>query len=263
MADESPRINSLDVVRGAVMVLMAIDHVRVYSGLPAGGPTAGIFFTRWVTHFSAPAFAFLAGTAAFLHARKLADLAAMTRFLVTRGLFLVVLELTVLRTFAYQFNADYHVTFLLVIWALGVAMIFLGLIIALPTWLIATIGGALIVGHNAFDGVRPTNALLAILHGPGFVVQREGFTIFASYPLIPWIGVTALGFALAGVLSWEPALRRSWLLKAGLAAIAAFIAIRALNIYGDPAPWKAQATTGRTIASFILPSSMRLSAFHA
>ena len=130
-------------------------------------------------------------------------------------------------------------------------MIFLGLIIALPTWLIATIGGALIVGHNAFDGLRPTNALLAILHGPGFVVQREGFTIFASYPLIPWIGVTALGFALAGVLSWEPALRRSWLLKAGLAAIAAFIAILALNIYGDPAPWTAQATALRTIASFI------------
>ena len=94
MADETPRVNSLDIVRGAVMVLMAIDHVRVYSGLPAGGPTGGIFFTRWVTHFSAPAFAFLAGTAAFLHARKLADVAAMSRFLVTRGLFLVVLELT-------------------------------------------------------------------------------------------------------------------------------------------------------------------------
>ena len=130
-------------------------------------------------------------------------------------------------------------------------MIFLGLIIALPTWLIAAIGGALIVGHNAFDGLRPTNALLAILHGPGFVVQREGFTIFASYPLIPWIGVTAVGYALAGIYAWTPERRRSWLLKAGLAAIAAFIAIRAINIYGDPAPWKAQATTLRTIASFI------------
>src|SRR3989475_3011752 len=91
----STRVQSIDIVRGAVMVLMAIDHVRVYSGLPAGGPTAGIFFTRWVTHFCAPAFVFLAGTGAFLHGRKLSDPGALARYLVTRGLLLVLLELTV------------------------------------------------------------------------------------------------------------------------------------------------------------------------
>src|SRR5438477_9578527 len=91
------RLRSLDVVRGLVMVLMAIDHVRVYSGLPAGGPTPGIFFTRWITHFVAPAFCFLAGTGAFLHGRKLGDTKALARYLVTRGLVLIVLEMTVIR----------------------------------------------------------------------------------------------------------------------------------------------------------------------
>src|SRR3954468_11641028 len=97
------RLPAIDVLRGAVMVLMAIDHVRVYSGLPAGGPTFGLFFTRWVTHFCAPAFAFLAGTGAFLHGRKLGDRGALARYLATRGLMLVILELTVIR-FSWTFN---------------------------------------------------------------------------------------------------------------------------------------------------------------
>src|SRR5580693_10307235 len=114
----SSRIQSIDIVRGAVMVLMAIDHVRVYSGIPAGGATPGIFFTRWVTHFCAPAFAFLAGTGAFLYGRKLADAGALARFLVTRGLLLVLLELTVIRL-AWTFNFDYaHFVLAGVIWML-------------------------------------------------------------------------------------------------------------------------------------------------
>ncbi|MFI5245379.1 MAG: DUF1624 domain-containing protein, partial [Gemmatimonadales bacterium] len=112
----SPRIASMDIVRGLVMVLMAIDHVRVYSGQPAGGPTAGIFFTRWITHFVAPAFVFFAGTAAFLHGAKLGDRSKLARFLASRGLWLVLLELTVLR-FAWTFNFDYaHYSLAGVIW---------------------------------------------------------------------------------------------------------------------------------------------------
>ena len=127
------RITSLDVIRGAVMVLMAIDHVRVYSGLPAGGPTAGIFFTRWVTHFCAPAFAFLAGTAAYLHGQKLGDPGRLARYLVTRGALLVVLELTVIR-WAWTFNADYSGFVLLgVIWMLGWCMILLAGLVRLST----------------------------------------------------------------------------------------------------------------------------------
>src|ERR1700722_11589078 len=119
------RIQSIDIVRGAVMVLMAIDHVRVYSGLPAGGPTAGIFFTRWVTHFCAPAFAFLAGTGAFIYGRKLADPRALAHYLVARGLLLVLLELTVIRL-AWTFNFDYrHFVLAGVIWMLGWCMVLL------------------------------------------------------------------------------------------------------------------------------------------
>src|SRR5258705_8325286 len=119
------RVASIDLIRGAVMVLMAIDHVRVYPGLPAGGPTPGIFFTRWVTHFCAPAFVFLAGTGAFLHGRKLGDKRALARYLVTRGLILVFLELTVIR-FAWTFNLDYsHFVLAGVIWMLGWCMVLL------------------------------------------------------------------------------------------------------------------------------------------
>src|SRR6188768_3410883 len=126
---EGARIDSLDLWRGVVMVLMAIDHVRVYSGLPAGGPTAGIFFTRWVTHFCAPAFVFLAGTSAFLYGRKHADL---SRFLLTRGLWLVFLELTVIRC-AWTFNFDFaHYLLAGVIWVIGWSMIVLAALVKLP-----------------------------------------------------------------------------------------------------------------------------------
>src|SRR5882724_9827259 len=119
------RITSMDFVRGVVMILMAIDHVRVYSGLPAGGPTPGIFFTRWITHFCAPTFVFLAGTGAFLHGRKLGDKRTLARYLVTRGLLLVLLELTVIRL-SWTFNLDYsHFILAGVIWMLGWCMVLL------------------------------------------------------------------------------------------------------------------------------------------
>src|SRR6188768_2472573 len=134
---EGARIDSLDLWRGVVMVLMAIDHVRVYSGLPAGGPTAGIFFTRWITHFCAPAFVFLAGTSAFLYGRKHADL---SRFLLTRGLWLIFLELTFLRV-AWTFNFDYRSYGLFgVIWMLGLCMVALALLSKLPVAVVATFG---------------------------------------------------------------------------------------------------------------------------
>ena len=127
----SHRLRSLDIIRGAVMILMAIDHVRVYSGIPAGGPTAGVFFTRWVTHFCAPAFVFFAGTAAFLHGRKIADTGTLSRYLVIRGLLLVLLELTVIR-FSWTFNVDYSQFVLAgVIWMLGWCMVLLAALVSL------------------------------------------------------------------------------------------------------------------------------------
>jgi uncharacterized membrane protein len=149
----SSRLQSLDVMRGVVMVLMAIDHVRVYSGVPAGGPSAGVFFTRWVTHFCAPAFVFFAGTSAFLSRRKpRTDMSgSVEQYLVTRGLILVLLELTVIRI-AWTFNLDFANYILAgVIWMIGWCLILLALMVRLPIGIVATIGAAIVAGHNLVD----------------------------------------------------------------------------------------------------------------
>ena len=148
--EPAARIQSIDIVRGAVMVLMAIDHVRVYSGLPAGSPEAGLFFTRWITHFCAPGFAFLAGTAAFLYGKKLADTPALARYLVNRGLLFVLLELTVIRL-AWTFNFDYRkFTLAGVIWMLGWCMMLLAGIVRLPARAVGAIGLAIIFLQQIF-----------------------------------------------------------------------------------------------------------------
>lgn len=219
------------------MVLMAIDHVRVYSGLPAGGPTAGIFFTRWVTHFSAPAFFFLAGTSAFLYSRTHRD---VSRFLVTRGIWLVLLELTVIRV-AWTFNFDFA-NYLLagVIWALGWCMILMAGLVRLPVRAIGVIGVAIIVLHNA---VMPSIAsqlpdLLKKVLYVGFFEGSIG-PLIVLYVIIPWIGVMAAGYAFGEILTLDPKRRDRVCLWIGLGAIALFLILRGFNLYGDPRPWQA------------------------
>ena len=249
------RIESVDLLRGVVMIIMALDHTRDFFGTFGANPTnldtttVPLFFTRWVTHICAPTFFLLTGTGAGLASasRSTKDL---SRYLIMRGLLFVVLELTLIRGMAYQFNFDYQVTLLLVIWVLGWSMVFLGLIVFLPVPVIASIGLAPIVGHNAFDGVPWNSPLWSILHRPGFVLQGE-HTVFAAYPLIPWIGVTAVGYALAQVYQWEPERRRRFLRTAGIAAIVAFIVLRAANVYGDPFSWSRRDSTIYTLLSFI------------
>jgi uncharacterized membrane protein len=238
----------MDIVRGAVMVLMAIDHVRVYSGLPAGGPTAGIFFTRWVTHFCAPAFIFLAGTSAFMYARRHAD---VSRFLVTRGLWLILLELTILRV-AWTFNVEFSgYNMAGVIWVIGCCMIALALLVRLPLALVTAFGLVVIAGHNVVD-LFPTlgpaladsrlSGLWKILYlgfsaGP-IVVGDSGPQLWVLYSLVPWIGVIAAGYAFGAVQMLEPRQRRRTCLAIGLGAIALFLVLRGLNLYGDPRPWR-------------------------
>src|ERR1700677_3352050 len=167
------RIESIDVVRGLIMILMALDHTRDFfgnSGLNPTDPattTIPLFFTRWITHFCAPAFFLLTGTGAWLAGRR-KPTRELSRFLFTRGVWLIFLEFVVSRGLGWQFNFDYHVTVLIVLWALGVAMI-------------AT--------HNLFDSIQPSNPLWMILHAPGIILATPRHTVFVGYALIPWIGV--------------------------------------------------------------------------
>jgi uncharacterized membrane protein len=236
------RLQSLDVMRGIVMVLMAIDHVRVYSGVPAGGPTPAVFFTRWITHFVAPGFAFLAGTAAFLHGRKLVDRGALARYLVTRGAFLILLELTVIRV-AWTFNFDYaHYLLAGVIWMLGACMILLAALIWLPTGVIAALGLLVIFGQSLFGPVveRLPRLLGALLYSGGDEVQlgSVGPVLAVLYSIVPWIGVMAAGYAFGAVMTRDPAERRRICATIGLSAIALFLILRGLDGYGDPHHWK-------------------------
>jgi uncharacterized membrane protein len=250
------RITSIDTLRGIVMILMALDHVRDFFGVPGISPTnlaqttVPLFLTRWITHICAPTFFLLTGTGAFLSLGRKST-PQLSRFLLSRGIWLIVLELTVLRCFGYQFNFDYQVTLLVVIWALGWSMIVLSALVWLPLTVILGFGVVMVVGHNLLDGVQSTHPLWVILHSPGFVVNRPGFVVFAAYPLIPWVGVTAIGYALGQIYRWSVEQRRTFLLRWGLGLTAAFIALRVINTYGDPAPWTSQASAALTAVSFL------------
>ena len=238
------------------MILMALDHTRDFFGIPGQNPvdlttaTPALFLTRWITHFCAPVFFLLTGTGAYLSLRRKSR-GELSRFLFTRGLWLIFLELVVLRCFSYQFNFDYKVTMLLVIWALGWAMITLSLLVRLPASVVTAFGVVMIAGHNLLDGVKSANPLWAILHGPGFVLNTPDHVVFAAYPLIPWIGVTAVGYGLGQIYSWDTPRRRAFLLRLGLALILAFLIIRGINAYGDASRWAHQKTTVLTFLSFL------------
>jgi uncharacterized membrane protein len=161
-----------------------------------------------------------------------------------------VLELTVVRCLGFQFNVDYQVTGLIVLWALGWAMIVLAGLVWLPLPAILAFGVVMIAGHNVLDLVQSAHPLWVFLHSPGLLVNEPGFVVFVAYPLIPWVGVTAVGYALGQVYGWPPARRRAFLLRWGLGLIVAFLALRWLNVYGDPAPWSVQASTAMTLVSF-------------
>ena len=249
-APPSPsRIGSIDVARGVVMVLMAIDHVRVYSGLPAGGPSPALFFTRWVTNFVAPAFVFLAGTSASLREARAGGKRALAIFLVTRGLWLVLLELTVVRVL-WTFNFDFaHYLFAGVLWMLGWSMVLLAGIVFLPRAAIVVGGVVVIIGHNVIDffpgtlaALRNSSWIWKILYtGGGFRLAGNGPPLYVLYVLVPWVAVMAVGYAFGSVMMTAPQRRRAACLWLGGGMIAAFIVFRALDLYGDPHPWSAPA----------------------
>jgi uncharacterized membrane protein len=250
------RLGTVDMLRGLVILLMILDHVRMYftdvrfDPLDLTQTSPELFLTRWITHYCAPIFVFLAGVSAWLVGQRCTK-AELSRFLATRGLWLVVLELSVIN-WAWTFSLDYEIgLFLQVIWAIGVSMILLALLVRLPVRSVGVIAIALIAGHNLFDGVDPAalggfETLWRLLH----VKSQAGFG-YILYPIVPWVGVMALGYALGGIFQLEPQRRRRTLAVLGIGMIAAFVAIRLLNGYGNPQQWSVQASALYTVFSFI------------
>ena len=265
------RVNAVDLLRGVVMVIMLLDHTREFVHADALNfePTnltqthTLLFFTRWITHFCAPVFVFLAGTGAFLQGVRGKSKAELSRFLVTRGLWLILLELTVVRALVW-FNVDYHFAMQLqVIWVIGVGMVMLAGLIHLPLRLVAAISIAMIALHNTLDGLRVAPVapgtvgpggggfVWMVLHQPGIVFFTPTIHGLVLYPLIPWIGVLAAGYCFGAVYQWEPERRRRFLLKLGGGMLIGFVVLRAINLYGDPLRWSVQKNAMFTLLSFL------------
>lgn len=260
-----PRLHSIDLVRGLIMVIMALDHVRDFFFTHTIDPTnlsdtsPGLFFTRWITHFCAPTFLLLAGVGIALTELRGRKGAALSTFLFTRGLWLIFLEWCVVRTLGWAWNFDFTYLPCWVIWTLGWSMIVMAGLVRLPRWVPVVFGLTLICGHHLVDGVKaeqlgPMRIPWYFLHDPhgivyhpdrGWVAQDEvkdfhGLTIGAGYPLIPWVGVMALGYGLGAVYGWDAKRRRTFLLMLGLICIMAFFAWRYANLYGETNPWSMQ-----------------------
>lgn len=259
------RIVSIDALRGLVILLMLVDHTRefFFRHVPISDPldveatTPALFFTRLSAHLCAPVFVLLAGVGAWLHAAPRGGARAASDFLWKRGLFLVVLELTVV-SFAWSFELLPDRFFLQVIWAIGMSMLALAALAHLPRgWLIA-VGLALVLGHNLLDGVHvapggPLHVLWAVLHERTLLPLPWGGDVRTSYPLLPWVGVIALGY---GIGPWfargvEPAWRQRTLVVSGAVALLGFVALRAVNVYGDPTPWQAGGDGLHTVMGFL------------
>ncbi|MBX7221202.1 MAG: heparan-alpha-glucosaminide N-acetyltransferase domain-containing protein [Blastocatellia bacterium] len=255
------RLDSVDFLRGLVMVIMALDHTRDFFAASPIDPTdltkttTALFLTRWVTHFCAPVFVFLAGTGMFLSAAKGKPVTELSRFLLTRGLWLVFLELTVVR-FGWLFNINYQITFGQVIWAIGWSMVFMALLVYLPTKAITGIGLLMIVLHNLLDPFKSDQFgsfawMWMIFHEGGLLQVTSSIRLFVVYPLIPWIGVMAVGYGFGAFVQSVPETRRKRVLLLGLGLTALFVALRATNLYGDPGHWAAQKSTLFTVFSFV------------
>jgi uncharacterized membrane protein len=282
-ADELPnpiepsrgRIDSIDLLRGIVMVIMMLDHTRdfVHNAVYQFDPTdptrtnVALFFTRWITHFCAPVFVFLAGTGTYLQFLRGKSKSELSKFLVTRGLWLIVLEVTLVK-FGVVFNIDIRfVGFLQVIWVIGISMILLAALIHLPLKVVTAFGLLMIVFHNVLDGFRVQSwggpespvpsigqKLWMVLHQPWEGFPIFGFpspVVFVVYPLVPWIGVMAVGYAFGALYQLDAQRRRRLLLKIGSVTTALFIIMRAIDVYGDPNQWSPQKNIIYTAFSFL------------
>lgn len=257
------RLVSIDIARGLIMVIMALDHTRdyfhadafVFSPTDLDKTDTALFFTRWITHFCMPGFVFLSGLSASISLQRKYK-AEMSRYLLTRGIWLVILEFTVLR-FGYLFNFYFDVTILSVLWLFGVCMILLSVIIHLPNRWIFVLGLIIVAGHNLLDGVsvEPTSLGFVpwtILMSRGFLAVTPDVAFIVTYPIIPWLGIMLLGYSVGiWYTNTEAATRQKLMVCTGISCVIAFIVLRFINLYGDQAPWAVQQSGWYSVLSFL------------
>jgi uncharacterized membrane protein len=241
------------------MVLMALDHTRDFFGPSGMHPRdvadPALFLTRWITHFCAPLFILLSGISAWLYGARGRSTGEVSRFLLTRGLWLILIEFTVVRL-GWSFSLDLSSFVTQVIFAIGASMVVLAGLIHLPRWAIAAIALVMIAGHNMLDGIRAEQFgafgwIWNFLHQPGMLQFGTGRHLFVLYPLIPWIGVMAAGYALGPLFKRDAGARVQWFTWLGAAVTVGFVLLRATNLYGDPAPWTVHDSALATLLSFI------------
>jgi uncharacterized membrane protein len=257
------RINSIDTARGFVMVIMALDHVRdfLHTASASQDPlnlhttTAILFLTRWITHLCAPTFVFLSGISAYLYFKKSSNLPQSRKFFFTRGIWLVILECTIIN-FALWYDFRFRLLIFEVIGAIGLSFIVLSFLLRVPSGVIGLTGVIIIFTHNLFQSV-PTPAqpvmgfLTSVLFRPALIQLSPGTAFFTAYPLVPWLGIMLAGFGFGKLFGMEQHLRKKSFLITGFSLLSLFVLLRVLNFYGDPVKWEAQKTTLFSILSFI------------
>lgn len=259
------RISSIDLLRGLVIILMELDHVRMYFGegtwyaepTNLATTTPLLFFTRWVTHFCAPVFVFLAGTSAYLSGAKKSTTEEVSRSLLTRGLWLIFVELIIVN-FAWTFDVTYSFRILQVIWAIGISMVALSALVFLPQKLILGIGTILILGHNLLDGIAVSgdsfsSLIWYTLHQPNFLIHDSGNVINFVYPVLPWIGLMALGYVFGTIYrkDYDADKRKKLLLQLGAGLVVVFLILRGFNLYGEPKLWSEQGSFVYSVMSIL------------
>lgn len=257
------RIYSLDLLRGLVMIIMALDHTRdffhydafLHDPLDLKTTTAALFFTRWITHFCAPVFVFLAGTSIYLQAIRKSK-TELSSFLLKRGLWLIFVEVIII-TFAWTFVPTFSVLVLQVIWAIGISMVLMALLIHLPYFVILSLGLLIVAGHNIFDYIPSTQHgfMWDLVRNGNFATHElvKGHLLTIIYPFLPWLGLMMLGYCIGKIFapSFDPAKRKKILAWSGGGLILFFVLLRFLNIYGNPNLWAVQTTPLFTLLSFI------------
>jgi uncharacterized membrane protein len=262
-ATPGSRLSSVDALRGLIMIIMALDHTRDFFNISAisfsptdlSRTTVPLFFTRWITHYCMPVFMFTAGLGMAFFRQRNHTRGQLSRFLWTRGLWLIVLELTVMQ-FSYNFSfSSRYVLFLLVLWIFGICMIAMAALVYLPVRWLAVLSVAVIALHNRLDRIQADRFgrcawIWNLLHEPG-ILSIAGRSARSPYTLIPWVAVMASGFCFGGVFLLDPAARRRIMTRLGLALTIAFIVVRSVNLYGDPFPWSHQKSAAFTVLSFL------------